>query len=83
MARTDIPALIAEIRQLRELFADDIHLIRFTDDGWTIAHPLSERLEHATPFDCPVRWTGADPNLRGVFEFENGALGQRISEDDQ
>lgn len=44
---------------------DDRHIIEFRNDGWTIQHPLSERIDGSL-FDCEyARWTGGDPGIRG------------------
>lgn len=57
----------------------DQHLIQFTDSGWTIAHPLSERIDLDSLFDCPMRWEHADPGVRGVFVLDfDGTLGDEV-----
>jgi hypothetical protein len=67
------------------LFADDRHLIQFRDGGWTIAHPISERLDGSL-FDCPARWDDDDPGLRGRYEFkleaeyDNWVVGDEVAE---
>ena len=48
---------------------DDVHLIEFRDDGWTIQHSLTERV-NGTLFDCPMTWTGGDPGVRGRFVLD-------------
>ena len=59
--------------------AADRHLIQFRDDGWTIAHPVSERLDLDTLFDCSIRWEGDDPGVCGVFELLDGeTLGEEV-----
>lgn len=60
----------------QELIMEEEHMIRFTDRGWTIAHPIRERLE-GTLFDCQVGWgNDYDPSVRGVFRlFLDGSLG--------
>jgi hypothetical protein len=51
------------------------HVIQFRDDGWTIAHPLPERLDGSL-FDCPMIWRDDDPGVRGRFWLgEDGTLG--------
>jgi hypothetical protein len=59
---------------------DDEHLIEFRDDGWTIQHTLTERL-NGTLFDCPLsNWTGGDPGERGRFLLvANNVYGDRIN----
>jgi len=63
---------------------DDRHLIQFTDSGWTIAHPIRERLDLDTLFDCKADWGGDDPGMRGRFVLEwdeesyDWALGDRL-----
>ena len=45
----------------------DHHLIEFRDDGWTVQHTLSERIDGSL-FDCEfARWEGGDPGVRGRF----------------
>ena len=62
-----------------EQLADDRHVIEFRDDGWTIAHPLSERLNLDSLFDCQHRWNDVDPGVRGRFELINPTtIGGRI-----
>lgn len=60
----------------QELIKEEEHLIRFTDKGWTVAHPIRERLEE-TLFDCRVCWDNDyDPGVRGIFRlFSDGSLG--------
>lgn len=62
--------ILAEIGPL-----DRVHLIEFRDDGWTIQHTLTERID-GTLFDCPLsNWTGGDPGVRGRFVLEaDGSL---------
>jgi hypothetical protein len=62
---------------------EDHHIIQFTDHGWTIAHPIRERIHLDTLFDCPVRWD-EDPGVRGRFvvewdeEADDWVLGKRL-----
>lgn len=69
---------------------DERHQIQFTNDGWTIQHPLHERLDGSL-FDCDLRWVpdvdpdsaslhgNKDPGLRGVFWLDDdGTIGARI-----
>ena len=60
----------------QELIKEEEHLIRFTDRGWTVAHPIRERLE-GTLFDCRVCWDNDyDPGVRGTYRlFSDGSLG--------
>lgn len=63
------------LAKLEELLAEQHHLIRFTDRGWTIAHPLRERLE-GTLFDCRISWDNdSDPGLRGLYWLEENVNG--------
>lgn len=57
---------------------DEQHLIEFRDDGWTIQHTLTERIDGGL-FSCPLsRWTGGDPGVRGLFCLNpDGSLGER------
>lgn len=63
-------------QQFKEMIKEEEHLIRFTDRGWTVAHPIRERLE-GTLFDCRVCWDDDfDPMVRGIFRlFPDGSLG--------
>lgn len=55
------------------------HLIQFRDGGWTIQHPLTERLEGSL-FECQrANWTHGDPGVRGSFVLnDDGELGEQI-----
>lgn len=46
---------------------DPRHIIEFRDDGWTIAHPLEERLNLDTLFGCGVTWSDGDIGYRGRY----------------
>ncbi len=59
---------VSELHALGKAWADDRHLIRFTNDGWTIQHPLRERID-GTLFDCEVRWTWGHEGFMGVWEI--------------
>lgn len=48
---------------------DNAHLIQFTDTKWTIAHPISERRDLNTLFDCQVTWDGGE-HRNGIFVLE-------------
>jgi hypothetical protein len=75
------PSEISEaIDTLRGLGPDAGHLIEFRDDGWTVQHPLVERLGGSL-FDCPLsKWSHDDPGVRGRFELRpDGTLGNEFS----
>ena len=78
----DAEALIeALVRQGYEIVrkGDERHIIQFTDDGWTIAHPLSERRDLDSLFDCDLQWDGDDPGVRGRFVLiDNTTLGGEV-----
>ena len=71
----------AEARQLREAIGGDHrHLIQFAEDGWTIAHPIAERLDLDSLFDCTMRWDDDDPGVRGRFYLnDDRTLGEEIT----
>jgi len=55
--------------------SDETHQIEFRDDGWTIIHPIKERLDGSL-FDCRARWNAAEPGVRGRRELRySEALG--------
>lgn len=56
-----------QLLQIAELLEEDLHIIQFTKYGWTIAHPLQERLDLKTLFDCTFKWKGSDFGYRGTF----------------
>jgi hypothetical protein len=62
---------------------DDHHLIELRQDGWTIAHPIRERLDLDTLFDCQAYWRDGDIGVYGRFqllhedEYDNWVLGER------
>jgi hypothetical protein len=56
-----------EMARLREALAERRHMIEFRDDGWTVAHPLHERLDLETLFDCRLPVVREDGGLRGRF----------------
>lgn len=60
------PLTTSQLQQIAELLEEDFHVIQFTNNGWTIAHPLVERLELSL-FDCTFNWKGEDPGYRGIF----------------
>ena len=65
------------LARLEGLLAEDHHVIQFANQGWTIAHPLRERLDGSL-FDCEVFWDADDPGVRGRFRLEDdGTLGDR------
>ena len=55
----------------------DDHLIEFRNDGWTIQHPISERIDGSL-FDCQFAiWDGGDIGHRGryvLYADEDGQL---------
>lgn len=65
---------LAVVRALRRAglevvdVTDDRHEIEFRADGWTIAHPIRERLDGSL-FDCSARWDANDPGIRGRREL--------------
>lgn len=69
----------AEIAQIRSMLDERRHVIQFTDDGWTIAHPLHERLDLDSLFDCDMRWDDDDPGVRGRFWLnDDGTIGAAL-----
>lgn len=67
---------VETLGQLEHLLAEKDHLIQFADTGWTIAHPLRERL-NGSLFDCSLRWNDDDPGVRGRFWFlSDGTIGE-------
>lgn len=63
------------LEQLEKLLDEEHHVIQFTDRGWTIAHPLKERLND-TLFSCRVTWNDGDPGWRGRYWLlEDGIIG--------
>lgn len=66
-------AMSADIASLTAKLDDDPrHIIQFAEDGWTIAHPLVERLNLDTLFDCQMRWADEDPGVQGRFYLNAG-----------
>lgn len=62
----------ASIEQLEELWTAP-HRIQFRDDGWTIEHPIKERIEGSL-WQCKLNWDGDDPGLRGVYDLSDDGL---------
>lgn len=63
-----------QIAKLIELLDEDWHTIQFNRLGWTVSHPLSERLDGSL-FDCNVTWDGS-PHVPGRFKLNaNGTIG--------
>lgn len=63
---------------------EERHRIRFTDEGWTIEHPLIERLDGSL-FGCRIGvdsdavWVHEDPLQRGIFELAaDGTVGEQV-----
>jgi Family of unknown function (DUF6085) len=65
-SEVDFAMLTNAMELLDEEAAAAQHVIVFTDDGWTVLHPLTERLDESI-VGCPFRWTGPDPGVRGRF----------------
>lgn len=84
--RNHAPAWWDEIERLRDEVAawngrmdERRHEIEFRDDGWTIAHPLHERIE-GTLFDCRRQWFDTDPGVRGRFYLnDDGSIGAPLA----
>lgn len=54
----------------------DDHLIEFRNDGWTVQHPVIERID-GTLFDCRfANWDMGDIGLRGRFVLVENELGE-------
>ncbi len=56
----------------------DDHLIEFRKNGWTVQHPVAERIEGSL-FECRfANWDGGDVGLRGryvlYYDEDQGAL---------
>lgn len=69
----------ARIGDLAEQLQEHRHIIEVRDDGWTIAHPLVERLDLDTLFGCSMRGPDDDPGVRGRFWLTpDGQLGAPI-----
>lgn len=73
-----VQALVHKLADYIDLLSEDEdHLIRFNETGWTIQHPVRERL-NGTLFDCTITWEGDDVGLRGVYRLlDNYMLGGR------
>lgn len=55
------------------------HQIEFTEDGWTIRHPVSEAI-FGSLFECDVKWWPMeDPNLRGVYVLHANRADGKLS----
>lgn len=68
----------SEQERIEELLAEEDHIICFRDSGWTIQHPLKERLDGSL-FDCEAFWDYDDPGSRGLFWLKNdGTVGERV-----
>jgi len=89
-ARTDVPALVAEVERLWEALNQSAHVIAFDDDGWSIEHLVECRphmtrcayhraaVEAAKGWDEPPR----SPGRYAVNLTPDGALviGERIED---
>lgn len=72
----------AKIKGVAHLF--DAHIIQFREDGWTIQHPIRERIK-GTLFSCPIHefsyenfhtfrgyyWLNEDGSLKAVIDKED------------
>lgn len=58
---------------------DHVHLIEFTDSGWTIMHPLEERMGGPdVVFECPMTWSEYT-DLRGRYVLNSdGTPGELV-----
>jgi len=63
--------------RVQELLAEEHHQIEFRNDGWTVSHPMRERL-NGTLFDCEMRWDMGDIGYRGRFELDWDEDGQPV-----
>ena len=74
--RVALDLLRKEAVEQGEAHFDD-HLIEFRNDGWTIQHPIIERIDGSL-FDCPfAAWDGGDIGYRGryvLYSDEDGQL---------
>lgn len=69
-----------EREKFDKLLAETRHVIQFTDVGWTVAHPIRERLNDDI-FSCRIFWENDDPGLRGRFYLnEDGTVGEPYSD---
>lgn len=57
------------VNRFEDLLVEERHVIQFGNGGWTVAHPLNERI-NGTLFDCKVHWDWDDPGVRGKFWLE-------------
>ena len=54
----------------------DDHVIEFRDDGWTVQHPIVERITGSL-FDCDfAHWDAGDIGYRGRFVLYQDDEGQ-------
>lgn len=57
---------------------DELHQVELTDDGWTVLHPMRERLDGSL-FDCEADWSAGDIGVRGRYWLDiRGRLGDLI-----
>lgn len=57
---------------------DELHQVELDDNGWTILHPLRERLDGSL-FDCEVDWSSGDIGVRGRYWLDiRGRLGDLV-----
>jgi hypothetical protein len=73
-------SVIGAAARLLHTVSETRHMIELRDDGWTIQHPVHERLDFNTLFDCDVRWISEDLGVRGRFylEWDPEALDYRL-----
>lgn len=58
---------------------DELHQVQLDNDGWTILHPLRERLDGSL-FDCEFNWSSGDIGYRGRYWLDdNGQLGELVN----
>ena len=72
------------IPELRQLLADRTHLVEFHQDGWTVLHPMSERLDGSL-LDCTVSFHHLDgpPSTLGLFYVtDEGEIGEPCAQQD-
>lgn len=71
-------SLLAEHRLAVVELGDGRHIVELRDDGWTIQHPVGERIDGSL-FDCKVGWKLGAPNVTGRFYLnDDGSLGEKI-----
>lgn len=73
------PTIPAElVTRILELLGQTEHRIKFTNGGWTIEHPLRERIDGSL-FACEMHWDDGDIGFRGVYVLhDDGTIGDKI-----